>query len=233
MPTTTRAALRYPALTDPDNVPGDLATLAGDVDGQLYRALPCTSSTRPTGVPDGFLIRETDTGNVMVYNAAGTTWVQVGGGGGGGSAYAAVEGWWRATSVQSIGTSDTVVAFGVQEVASAIVTRATSGPGHKFILGESGMYYIQATVRFAAGTGGRRFAEIRDAAQATRFGSSSESVSTGDPSTLSPQAMKRFTAGAEVVVIATQTGQGTLALEPEGSAIVAGSVRIGITKVSG
>ena len=238
MPTTSRAALRYPALTDPDNPPQDLGFLASDVDGQLYRALPCLSTARPTGVPDGFLIRETDTGLVQVYNAPGSAWVPVGGSGGGGggggaAAYAAVEGQWTPSSAQGIATSDTVVAFGTTEITSSIVTRSTSGAGHKFTFTEAGFYQVSVTARFSAGLAGRRFVEIRNAAQTARFVSEGFTVSDGDTATVNLSVGKRFAAAAEICVIATQSGQTTLALQHEGVSIVPGFVRLNIAKVTG
>ena len=239
MPTTPRAGLRYPSLNDPDNPPQDFEFLAGDVDAQLYRALPCLSTARPTGVPDGFLIRETDTGLVQVYNAPGSTWVPVGGAGGGGgggggaAAYSAVEGQWTPSSAQSIPTSDAVVAFGTTEIASPIVTRSTSGAGHKFTLTEAGFYQISVTGRFSAGLAGRRFMEVRNAAQTARFVSEGFTVDDGDTATVNLGVGKRFAAGAEICVIATQSGQTTLALQHEGVSIVPGFVRLNIAKVTG
>lgn len=236
MPTTSRFGLRSPNPNDAPNIPQDIGFLASDTDAWLSRAFPCLSTGRPTGVGDGFLIRETDTGNLMMYNAAGSAWVQVGGGGGGGgSAYSAVEGQWVPSSAQSIGNTDTVLAFGTAEITSPIITRSTSGSGHKFALTEAGFYEICLTARFTDGLAGRRFVELRNAAQTARIVGASQgfTVDTGDTATLSFGTGKRFAAGTELVVIATQTGQTSLLLQHEGTSIVPGFVRLSIAKVTG
>lgn len=233
MATTSRFGLRYQGLNEAPNGPLLGEFLATDVEGWLSRAFPCLSTARPAGVGDGFLIRETDTGLVQIWNAGGSTWVPIGGGGGGGAAYAAVEGQWTPSSAQSIGTSDTVVAFGTTEITSPIITRSTSGAGHKFTLTEAGFYQISVTGRFSAGLAGRRFMEVRNGAQTARFVSEGFTVDDGDTATVNLGVGKRFAAGAEICVIATQSGQTNLALQHEGVSIVPGFVRLNIAKVTG
>ena len=232
MAATSRFGLRYQGLNEAPNGPLLGEFLASDVEAWLSRAFPCLSTARPTGVGDGFLIRETDTGLVQIWNAAGSTWAPIGGGGGG-TAYAAVEGQWTPSSAQSIATTDTVVAFGTTEITSPIVTRSASGAGHKFTLAEAGFYQVTVTARFSAGLAGRRFVEIRNAAQTARFVSEGFTVNDGDTATVNLGVGKRFTAGAEICVIATQSGQTTLALQHEGASIVPGFVRLNIAKVTG
>lgn len=237
MPTTTGpAALPFPGPTDSNNPPGDFALLAQAVANLLHRAFPCTESTKPTGLGTGdrgFLIDNATSGNIERWT--GTTWAVIGGGGGGGGAgFVAVEGQWTPSSAQSIGTSDTVVAFGNQEISpSSLITRSTLGAGHKFTLNEAGFYTITVTGRFTAGIAGRRFMEVRNGAQTARHVSEGFTVDDGDTATLNMSVGKRFAAGAEVCVIATQTGQASLLLQHEGASIVPGFVRINIAKVTG
>jgi hypothetical protein len=156
---TTRWDLRYPEPGDETNVPLDLAELAEDVEDALGRAFACTSSTRPTGVPAGFLIYETDTDLVLVYDGAG--WIGTGSGGsGGGGGGSAVGGRWSAgSSAQSIPNTTsgpgTIVAFGTVVSGSGIpapagVTRTTEGAGHKFALSDSGIWSAAASARVAS-----------------------------------------------------------------------------------
>jgi hypothetical protein len=235
MGTTSRDGLRYPGLNDPPNVPQDMRFLAEDVEGQLHKAFECTSTTRPTLDADdaGFLVFETDTGEISRWS--GTTWATVGaGGGGGGSAFVAVPGQWRASSAQSIPDStDTVLGFGTSEITSGVVTRATSGTGHKFTIGSLGTYVVAATVRWADGADGRRFIELRNAAQTVRYPGASVGHRVEDePCTLAfTSAPLVLAAATELVVIGAQTTGGSLSLEHTGSTITDGFVRLNITKI--
>jgi hypothetical protein len=235
MATTPRFGLHYQALTDAPDGAALGALLAADVDALLSKAYVCTSSTRPTGVPDWFLIGETDTGDLLRYNAAGSAWVNLtgatsggGGGGGGGSTSDAVPGKWRATANQSLPNgTDTVLAFGNTETASSVVTRATAGSGHKFTLAETRVYAVTATVRIIPGATGSRFIELRNSAQTVRY------VADGDQggpaaSTRSFSVTDLFTAGTELVVIAAQSSGGTLTTQFQGSSITDGFVRLTI-----
>lgn len=238
MGTTSRFALRYPGLTDAPNGPEDFQFLAEDVEGWLSRAFPCTSTTRPAGVPDWFLIGETDTGKLLRYSTASGTWIELGdsgGGGGGGTGGGfptGIAGRWRATSNQSLSNgSDTVLAFGNTEASSSVVTRATSGSGHKFTLAEDGIYAITATVRFVPGNTGSRFIELRNSAQSVRYVAAGNE---GGPSATTRQfaITDRFPAGAELVVIATQSSGGTLTTQYQGDSIQDGFVRLTIVKIA-
>lgn len=224
--------LRYPVPTDSYDVPRDLGFLAADADGWLSRAFPCTDSTRPIGRGAGFLAWVQDLDTIEMWD--GSTWrvVAVLGGGGGGGGGSSADGQWRATSVQSIGSSDTVIAFGVEETASPFVTRSTSGAGHKFALSAAGVYACSATIRLDEGNAGRRFAEWRNAAQTARHGSQGFTVDDDETATLNPCVTKYFPAGSELLVIASQSGQGSLPLVPNGGSIAPGFVRVNITRVA-
>lgn len=234
MGTTSRFALRYPALTDAPNGPQALQFLAEDVDGWAARAFPCTSGTRPTGVGDGFLIRETDTGKWLGWT--GAAWVELadtggGGGGGSGSFPTPVEGQWRASSNQSLAhNTDTVLAFGTTETASSVVTRATQGSGHKFTLLEAGTYAVTATVRFASGATGSRFIELRNSAQSDGFVSSGDQ---GGPAAATRHfsITKRFNASQELVVIGAQASGGPLSTDYQGSSPTVYRVRLTVVKI--
>lgn len=159
MGTTSRFGLRYPEIGDETNVPLDISELASDVDARLSRAFECTSGTRPTGVPSGFLIRETDTGLVLVYN--GSSWTGLGTSGGGGGGGGSTGGRWSATGAgQSIPNTSsgpgTIVAFGTASSSPVPtgVTRTTEGAGHKFELLSSGVWSAAATVRVASASAG-------------------------------------------------------------------------------
>lgn len=217
MGTTSRFGLRYPALTDAPNGPQGFQFLAEDVEARLSRVLECTSTTRPTGVPSGFMIRETDTGSVLVYT--GSTWAAVGssGGGGGGGSDPAVEGQWKASAAQSLANgADTVLAFGTTETSSSVVLRATSGAGHKFTLLESGCFAITAMCRFAPGTAASRFLGLRNAAQTVEYHSDQ---GDGGPSAATRQfsIVKRFAALADLVVVAAQSSGAALSTVANGS----------------
>ncbi|GEL17700.1 hypothetical protein [Pseudonocardia asaccharolytica] len=213
MGSTTRFGLRYPGLGDAPNGPQLAQQLAEDTEGWLARAYPCTSSTRPTGVGEGFLIREADTGSVLIYT--GADWVAVGGSGGGGggggsSAYAS----YAATAAQSIPSgADTVVAFGVETAAHALVTRSTQGSGHKFTLGQSGLWAITAVARFVAASSERTF-ELFTGGGATL--AKAGGPGPGLPFTTTLSATRQLSAGTTVRLEAWQDSGGSLALEPNG-----------------
>lgn len=233
MATTSRFGLHYQTLTDAPDGAGLGALLAQDVDALLSKAYVCTSSTRPTGVPDWFLIGESDTGDLLRYNAGGSAWVNLtsvadsgGGGGGGGGTGGAVAGKWRATANQSMSNGiDTVLAFGNTETASSVITRATSGSGHKFTLAETRIYAITCTCRIVPGAVGSRFLELRNSAQTVRYVATG---SQGGPAatTMTFSVTDEFTAGVELIVVATQSSGGTLTTQYQGSSITDGFVRL-------
>lgn len=218
MGATTRFGLRFPELTDAPNGVAQLQTLAGDADGWLCRAFRCTSSTRPTGVPDEFIIRESDTGNVYIWT--GSAWAQIssavsgggGGGGGGTPAVGTVSTTYTATSAQPIpNNSDTVVAFGVDATTSSEVVKSTSGAGHKFTLGQTRLWMITATVRFPENGVGGRAVDVRSGSTILAKGGSQSSAT--NPYTVNLSCNRRLAAGSQISVVAWQNSGGSLALD--------------------
>lgn len=217
MGSTPRFTLHYPDLTDAPNGPAQLQQLAEDAETWLGRAFPCTSASRPTGVGEGFLVRESDTGSVLVWT--GSAWAAVagtvsGGGGGGGSSPAStVSATFAATAAQSIAaTTDVVVAFPVEQVADAGVTRSTNGAGHKFTVAQTRLWTITATLRFADATGGGRTFELRT-------GSGAVLAKEGDPVVSGPYTRcltvtRRLAAGTTVSAIARHNAAAAVSLEP-------------------
>jgi len=212
---TTRFELRYPGLTDAPNGPAQLQALAEDTDGWLCRAFACTSSTRPT-ITDGrpFIIRETDTTNVLIWD--GSAWVLIApaGGGGGGGAGATISTIYSATAVQSPAhNTETTVAFGVDVATDAAVTKSTSGAGHKFTLNQQRLWTISATVQFTENGSGGRAVDIRTTGGTVLAKVGSES-SSENPWTANPSVTRRLAAATEIVVIAWQNSGSALALGP-------------------
>jgi len=232
MATTSRFGLHYQTLTDSPDGPSLSQTLAEDVDDLLskaYVAADATARTALTSVPQGFVVFQDSDDTVWIYN--GSAWVQFGDGTGGGGGGSFVEGQYRASANQTIPNStDTVLAFGTTETASAAVTRATSGVGHKFTLANTATYAITATVRFAAGTAGSRFIELRNSAQTTGYVSSGND---GGPAaaTRTFSLTKGFTAGDELVVIAAQSSGGSLATDYQGTSPTVYRVRLTIVQL--
>jgi hypothetical protein len=240
LPTSSRAALRYPALADPPNVPQDLGFLASDTDAQLYRAFSCTSGTRPTGMGTGFHIWETDTGAEYVWN--GAAWVTptnyAGTGGGGGSTSPYVFGQWSEDDPQSIPfNTNTPVRFSDTDVSSAAVARATEGSGHRFTVSQTGFYAVDVTVRLAAAseTGGNRYLELRNAGNTVRHAACAVPGAATEAATLHLSCpVLSLTANDTLMVIMAQTrGAGTaLSTQPTaGGAPVRGWQQIRIIKV--
>lgn len=214
MPETAPFGLRYPANTEPANIPLDMGELAGDVNGWLSRVLVCTSGTRPSSPPPGMVIREDDTGAVLYWDDTGSEWVPAAGSGGGGGGGATVVGRWRASGAQSIpNATDTAVGFGSTDQPSAVVTRATHSGGHKFVLDEAGDYTIQPHVRFAAGPVGSRFLGLRNVAGTFEWWSDQND---GGPAAATRQFAYRdvFAAGTELVIVAAQSSGGSLSTVP-------------------
>jgi len=212
---TTRFGLRFPELTDAPNGPAQLGTVASDVDTWLSRAYRCTSSTRPTGVPDDFIIRESDTGDMYVWT--GSAWAQitgaVSGGGGSGSAIGTVSTTYTATSAQPIpNNADTTVAFGVDAVTNSAVTKSTSGAGHKFTLTQTRLWVVTATVRFVENGTGGRMVELK--AGSTTLAKMGFDSSATNPFTGNVSCARRLASGTQITVAAWQNSGGSLALEP-------------------
>lgn len=244
MPTTARAGLRSPALTDLPNVPQDIGFLAVDTDGQLFRAFPCTSTTRPTSVGIGFQIWETDTGAAYVWN--GTAWAVPanfggtvsGGGGGTPTPTAYVFGQWSEDDPQSIPfNTNTAIRFSDTDVASSAVTRASDGSGHRFTVSQTGLYAVSITVRFAEAseTGGNRYLELRNSGGSIRHAATAAPGAAAQAATLHlAEPAIQLSAGDTLLVIGAQTrGAGTaLFTQPvAGSSPVRGWQQIRITKV--
>jgi len=76
MPTTTKYALRYPALTNPADVPADMTNLANDVDAAFAGFGQGTTAARPAAGKTGRIYWATDT--TILYYDDGTTWRTVG-----------------------------------------------------------------------------------------------------------------------------------------------------------
>lgn len=240
MATTPRFGLHYQTLTDAPDGPALGGLLAEDVDALLARAYPVANAATRTGLSGigaGFIVLQQDDESGWMWTgsawlALGGSSTDTGGGGGSGGGTIGVEGQWRAAANQSLSNNtDTVLAFGTTETASALVTRATSGAGHKFTLSEDATYAVTATVRFTPGATGSRFIELRNSAQDARF------VADGDQggpaaATRSFSITKRLPAGQELVVVATQASGGTLATQYQGSSITDGFVRLTIVKIA-
>lgn len=234
MATTPRFGLHYQALTDAPDGAALGGLLAEDVDDWLCRAYPVADAAARaalSGLGTGFAVLQQDDNTAWIWS--GSTWVELtgstgGGGGGGGGGVGFVDGQWRASANQTLPNStDTVLGFGTTETTSTEVARATSGSGHKFTLGSTGIYAVSATVRFATGAGGSRFIELRNSAQNARYASSGVTVGSG-AATLNFAVTRQFTAGQELVVIAAQTSGGSLSTQYQGTSITDGFVRLNI-----
>jgi hypothetical protein len=236
MATTSRFGLHYQALTDAPDGAALGGLLAGDVDTWLARAYPVADTAARvalSGISAGFLALQLDDDTFWGWN--GSTWVGFGdgttGGGGGGGSGTFIEGQWRASANQTIPNStDTVIGFGTTETSSTSVTRATSGSGHKFTLLNTATYAITAVVRFAAGSAGSRFIELRNSTQSTGYVSSGDQ---GGPAaaTRSFSLTKQFTAGTELVVIGAQSSGGSLSTDYQGSSPTVHRVRLTIVQL--
>lgn len=237
MGATARFGLRYPELTDVPDLNAIAAAIAADVEGWLARAYDCLDAARPASPPNGMLINVTDIGTLEIRRAG--AWVVVGGSGSGG--YTPVDGQWYASSAQSItNNTDTTVAFGTTEKASAIVTRAATGlsgamgAGHKFTLLEAGCYSVDGTVRFAAGSSGSRFVGLYVGATSPPTSRVGAQQNDGGPAaaTRSFSFTRRWPANTDLLVVCAQNSGGTLSLEPVGgSNPTDGFVRLSITKI--
>ena len=230
-------SLRYQTLADAPDGAGLGEHLATDTAGWLSRKYPVANAAARvalSGLGTGFQVIQADDDSEWTWN--GSAWQAVsagtgGGGGGGGGSGLFIEGQYRAAGNQSIPNgTDTVVGFGTTETASAAVTRATSGTGHKFTLANTATYAITAVVRFAAGTAGSRFIELRDAAQTTGYVASG---GQGGPAaaTRTFSLTKGFTAGTELVVIAAQSSGGALSTDYQGTSPTVYRVRLTIVQL--
>lgn len=115
----------------------------------------CTSSTRPTG-HSGQMIYETDTGMTAIYS--GSAWYYLTPTG-----EIASDGQYNSASDQSIpNTTDTLIAFGTNNLTTSLVTKTASGSGHLFRLNRAGRWAISTTIRWtSSAAAGERFHAIR------------------------------------------------------------------------
>lgn len=222
---TTRFGLHYPELTDAPNGPAQIQQLAGDTDGLLYRAFPCTDTTRPTLTTGdrGFLADVGDLGTLERWDGsawkviANTTSTGSGGGGTGGgtTTIGTVGATYAASAAQAISNStDVVVAFGVAQATDSAVTRNTSGGGHSFTLNQTRLWTVSATLRFAQNaTGGRTF-ELR--AGSTILAKASGPQNQDAPYTANLSVTRKLTSGTVITAIARHNAGTGLALEPNG-----------------
>lgn len=74
---TTRISLRKPQYTDVRRLTDDVKTNFQTIDDNLNFG-QCLSSARPINPYDGMLRRETDTDNLIVYDAATVKWIVIG-----------------------------------------------------------------------------------------------------------------------------------------------------------
>lgn len=229
MGTTPRFGLDYPERTDEPNGPQQIRNLAEDVEGRLSRAFPCLSTARPTGVADGFMIRETDTGLVLIWD--GAEWDTVGGAASGGGAVTTAHAQFSAASAQSVATGNVVCGFGTTDTASPEVVRAANGSGHQFTLGATAIWNITTTVRWASTSAtGERYAGIHlpGASGGTPLAGQGGNPPTNNPTTLNVALTRYFSSGAVVMVNLFNGTGGTRTLEPGTGN---GWVRINFTRV--
>jgi len=232
MGTTTRHGLPFPELTDEPNGPAALQALAGATGGWLNRAFPCLSTARPslTAADDGFLIRETDTGAVRMWDGANWTTdlrgsASSGGDTGGGTPTPEPAGKWAqysASSAQSVSSNQvTACAFGVADSTDAAVSRGGRSGGHQFTLQASGIWTVTTTVRFAdSSSQGERYVGLHWAADTAGGdegdplkGAGSGSNASG-PVTHNVSETRWFDAGDALYVSLWNGTSGTRKLEP-------------------
>jgi hypothetical protein len=211
MPATSRFSLPYLSYGDAPDIPLDGKNSMEAVEAWLSRSRPYTSSTRPTGISIGFMIFETDTSQVMVYN--GSTWVSVSPSTGGtATAYAKYE----SAANQSIpDETTTAVAFGTAVATSAAVTRSAFGAGHKFKLEIGGIWAVNGFVRYqAAAVTGERFAGFRRVSDESTIGGNGGAPPSGNPVTCSFAITEVFEEDEEIYVSAFQNTGTARIIEP-------------------
>lgn len=129
---------------------------------------------------------------------------------------------------QSIPNSvDTKVLFTTPNVTSDLVTQATSGAGHKFTLEVSGIWSVQATVRFPATATGERFARLTNSLGLTHHACSAPG-SASSSATLLLSICKYLAAGDFVCVEMFQNSGGSITTD---SNALAAYGRIDITGI--
>ncbi|MHA6626875.1 hypothetical protein ACU61A_15680 [Pseudonocardia sichuanensis] len=224
MATTMRNGLRYPVLTDAPNGPQQIRNLAEDTEGWLHRAYPCLSTERPVGVGDGFMIRETDTAKLYIWNgtaAPSGAWEQLAriadlGATPGAPGQPGAAATYSATTTQTVDDeTDAAVAFGTAITTHELVTRAGHEDGHKFALGESGIWAITATVRWARASDGGRTFELRTVSGVV-LAKQGAGTEENAPWTANLSVVRRLASGTEVYVWARQDSGSDLAIEHGG-----------------
>jgi hypothetical protein len=226
-----RANLVVPDRGDNPDGPTELQALAASLDPVLFCGFPCPSTARPSSPPDGFIIRETDTGAIRMW-AAGSpgAWsgdLRGGGGtGGGGGTFdpgALAHTRYSASAAQTI-ANDTVraCAFGNTDQDDALISKGavTIGGqiGHAFTFGAPCLAWLSASVRYAAsGNVGSRYAGLH------WYGGAHDGdpLKGVDPGTASEGAVslalaesRYFAEGDSVYVQLYQNSGGPLNLEP-------------------
>lgn len=194
MGATTRGGLPYPEEGDEVYPPADIQELAEAIAPYLFSADRKSSTTRPTLASGdrGYLVDESDTGNLVRWN--GSTWVAVGGsaggGGGGGGGGAAFGGRWKAATAQPIPATvsgpGTPVKFDTDPVGGSGVEKSTYLAGHMFELTAAGLWTGGLIGRWASTTvsGIRDFGIYCDRAGGTDF---EEALTGPQPQTVTGQ----------------------------------------------
>jgi hypothetical protein len=132
---------------------------------------------------------------------------------------------YQAAVAQSIPDSTaTPVAFGTADVTSSLVARATSGAGHKFTLGASGLWSVTTTVQFAANGTGERRLNIEDSLGLWHC-SQNSGASAAFPILISLSFTKWLAAGDFVQVEVYQTSTGALNIDAN-SLLAAGRINL-------
>ena len=218
---TTRHALPYPGLDDQPDGPDAAKDLAEAVDALLSRAKSYPTAGRPTGVPEGFLIYDSDLHAPYYWN--GSVWAPFGGsGGGGGGGSTAGGAHFEQTSAQPIPNTSsgpgTILSLPDGDDGD-LITRSAQGAGHKFALLASGIWAAGSSCRIAStSTGGEVSCSIRaDLAGGTNF----ETVIAVDggrreglPRTLQPNRTRYLPSGTTVAVFIFNGTGGQRTVEP-------------------
>lgn len=219
---TTRFALPYPGLDDQPDGPDATKDLAEAVEAQLSRLKSYPTAGRPSGVPEGFAIYDSDLDAPYYWN--GSAWQPFGGGGGGGGGGTAGGAHFYQTAAQAIPNTSsgpgTILSLPNGDDGD-LIERTAQGAGHKFKLLASGIWACGSSARVAStSTGGEVSCSIRaDLAGGTDF----ETVICPDggrreglPRTLQPNRTRYLPANTMVAVFIFN-GTGTSRnIEPNG-----------------
>lgn len=219
MATTTRWALPYPVETDEPDGAGQMQALAEALDGHLGKAIPiANAAARPASPTRGLIVHQDDDDGF--YGYTGSLWTPLSGSSGGGGGSTASAHYTAGSTAQSIPTTaDTVVAFGTEGDADALVTRAVQDAGHVFTLESAGIWAISTTVRYATNpAGGERAVSLRTVGGLTL--AHAGGAQPGLPATYSLACTRYLAEDTQIIVVCYQgTGAGRL-LEPNSGAWV-------------